>query len=142
MVTFPPFIGFLLAIFTSQLEFSFLVKNVLQRLGDTLAPLALFSVGIQFKNANFGSIQRELYLGLFLKMILAPLFIFTLYLCLVKNMSIVAKVSVFEAAMPPMITGGIVAMENNLEPELASMMVAVGIIISTITLPIWKYVLS
>ncbi len=119
-----------------------MVKNVLQRLGDTLAPLALFSVGIQFKNANFGSIQRELYLGLFLKMILAPLFIFTLYLCLVKNMSIVAKVSVFEAAMPPMITGGIVAMENNLEPELASMMVAVGIIISTITLPIWKYVLS
>lgn len=139
---FPPFISFFVAVMFSGIEIPFILKSGLQRLGDTLAPLALFSVGIQFRNSKLGGIQKELYLGLFLKMILAPLFISGIYFYIFQNTSIVARVSIFEAAMPPMITGGIVAMENNLEPELASMMVAVGILLSSITLPLWKLFLS
>jgi predicted permease len=41
-----------------------------------------------------------------------------------------------------MITGGIVAIENDLNPSLASMMIAIGVLFSVISLPIWKYILG
>ena len=75
-------------------------------------------------------------------MILAPLVIFLFYILILKNNSMYGKISVFEAAMPPMITGGIVAADNDLAPELASMMIAMGVLLSIITLPIWKYLLT
>ena len=70
-------------------------------------------------------------------MIFAPLFILFLYMVLLNNTSMYSKISIFEAAMPPMITGGIVAIENDLNPELASAMIAIGVLVSGLTLPIW-----
>ena len=51
------------------------------------------------------------------------------------------KVTVLETAMAPMITGSIVAISNNLEPKLASLMVGVGIPLSFFTLAIWYGIL-
>jgi predicted permease len=45
----------------------------------------------------------------------------------------------FEAAMPPMITAAIVATEHDLDPALANVMVAVGIILSFLTLSAWWF---
>ncbi|MBK8398507.1 MAG: AEC family transporter [Leptospiraceae bacterium] len=137
IITFPPFISFIVAILLSNISFPSQAKSVLQRLGDTLAPLALFSVGFQFKLTGISRIKKELFLGLGVKMIFAPLFILFLYMVLLNNTSMYSKISIFEAAMPPMITGGIVAIENDLNPELASAMIAIGVLVSGLTLPIW-----
>ncbi len=142
VVTFPPFISFIVALFASNIDISARAETILSRLGDALAPLALFSVGFQFKIGNFNSHRKELFIGLFLKMLLAPLFIFSFYILILKDTSMISKISIFEAAMPPMITGGIIAAENDLAPELASMMIAVGVLFSVITLPIWKMLLD
>lgn len=142
IITFPPFIAFVISLSVANIELPMILVKVLSRLGDTLAPLALFSVGFQFSIGNFKHYKKELILGLVLKMVLAPLFIFIFYIMILKNNSMLAKISVFEAAMPPMITGGIVAADNDLAPELASMMIAMGVLFSVITLPIWKYLLT
>ncbi|HNE83258.1 MAG TPA: AEC family transporter, partial [bacterium] len=49
---------------------------------------------------------------------------------------------IFEAAMPPMITAAILATEHDLRPELASLMVGIGIIVSMFTLPFWWVLLT
>ncbi len=142
ILSFPPFISFILAICLSNTPFNAHITSGLSRLGDTLAPLALFSVGFQFTLTGIHAIKKKLILGLVLKMVLAPLVIFSFYILLLKNISMAAKISVFEAAMPPMITGGIVAIENDLNPSLASMMIAIGVLFAAISLPIWNYILS
>jgi predicted permease len=49
------------------------------------------------------------------------------------------QVTLFEAAMPSMITAAIVATEHDLDPPLANLMVAVGLILSFFTLSAWWY---
>jgi hypothetical protein len=54
----------------------------------------------------------------------------------------VLSVTVFEAAMGPMIGASIVAMDHELDPPLVTLMVGLGIPLSFITLPVWWQVLS
>jgi predicted permease len=49
------------------------------------------------------------------------------------------RVSVIEAAMPPMIGAGIVAVQANLAPRLVSMMVGVGIPLGRATATGWHW---
>jgi predicted permease len=50
-------------------------------------------------------------------------------------------VVVAEAAMAPMITGALLAMEHGLEPRLASAMVGLGVPLSLVTVPLWAWAL-
>jgi len=54
----------------------------------------------------------------------------------------VLSVTVFEAAMAPMIGASIVAMDHELDSPLVTLMVGVGIPLSFLTLPAWWYLLS
>ena len=45
--------------------------------------------------------------------------------------------TVFEAAMGPMIGASIVALDQELDPPLLTLMVGVGISLSFLTLPVW-----
>jgi predicted permease len=51
-------------------------------------------------------------------------------------------VTLFEAAMPPMIAASIIAQEHDLDPNLATLMVAVGLPLSFLTLSGWWWVLQ
>jgi predicted permease len=53
----------------------------------------------------------------------------------------VIQVTLFEAAMPPMITAGIIASEHDLDPQLANLMVAVGLLLSFLTLTGWWWMM-
>ena len=54
----------------------------------------------------------------------------------------VTQVTVFEAAMAPMIGSSIVAMDHDLDPPLVTLMLGVGIPLSFLTLPVWWYLLT
>lgn len=142
ILLFPPFQAFILAIFINSLTYPDWLTPLLKRLGDTLAPLALFSVGFQFDPKSIRNNKSALFLGLSYKMVLAPALIYLLYFIVLGNESLPIKISVFEAAMPPMITAGIVASEHNLEPELASTLIATGILISFPSLFLWQSLLQ
>ncbi|MDK2921416.1 MAG: malate permease [Desulfonauticus sp.] len=51
------------------------------------------------------------------------------------------QVSIFEAAMPPMVSAGALAIIAGLAPELVSALIAVGIFLSFITLPLFYQLL-
>ncbi|MDO8313404.1 MAG: AEC family transporter [Sideroxyarcus sp.] len=142
IVQFPPFISLLIALLLIPVEYADWVTVLLKRLGDTLAPLALLSVGMQLRLGHVAEHKRNLALGLSFKLILAPLIIYLLYVQLLGAHGQAIQVTLFEAAMPPMITAAIVASEHELNPPLANLMVAVGLLLSFVTLSGWWLLLA
>jgi predicted permease len=82
---------------------------------------------------------KELTYGLFYKLIAAPAVIFILYFYLFNLRGLTFQVSVIETAMPPMVMGSVLAVQFNLNPKLANLMVGIGIPLSAITLTIWNW---
>jgi len=139
---FPPFISLLLALALLPVAYPEWLTAVLGRLGGTLAPLALFSVGFAFRPGHLGRNGRSLALGLGFKLVLAPLVLSLFYLGVVGMRGLPAEVMLFEAAMPPMITAGIIAAEHDIDPPLAGLMVALGVLLSFLTLGAWHLLLG
>lgn len=141
IANFPPFIALLIALLLIPTHYPEWFTLVLKRLSDTLAPLALVSVGYQLRLGHLAGNGRNLAIGLGFKMVLAPFLIFLLYVPLLGAHGQAIQVTLFEAAMPPMITAAILATEHELDPHLATLMVAVGMICSFATLGIWWFAL-
>ena len=142
IVRFPPFIAMVVALLLLPVEYPEWLSAVLKRLGDTLAPLALLSVGLQLRLGHLWGNCCSLAFGLGFKLLLAPLVFYLLYVQVLGAHGLAIQVTLFEAAMPPMITAAILAQERNLDPELATLMVAVGLPLSFITLTGWWWVLQ
>jgi malate permease and related proteins len=141
IVQFPPFLMFVAAIIMNLagLHFGEMAKDVLGRLGSTVTPIALISVGMQLNFSRRSAYWRHLGLGLTYKLVLAPALVYGLYVGVLGGSGLVVQVSVMEAAMAPMITASIVASSYGLKPRLANMMIGYGIPLSFITLYFWYW---
>ncbi len=142
ILTFPPFISIIAAFILLPVNYSPILISVLERLGNTLAPIALLSVGFQLRLTHFNRHKKDIAIGLIFKLILAPVLLYLFYFLLTKDRGLNFDVTIFEAAMPPMITASIIATEYKLNKELAAMLVGLGIIISFVTLTGWWFVLK
>ncbi|MGB4600570.1 MAG: AEC family transporter [Trichlorobacter sp.] len=138
---FPPFQALILAIILRPVPFPEWTVTILRKLADTITPLALASVGFQLQFTSLKGLRTRLALGLGYKLLAGPLLIAGLYLGLLGLRGTPIQVTVFEAAMAPMITAGIVAMDHDLDPPLVTMMLGIGIPLSFATLPVWAMLL-
>lgn len=127
---FPPTQALVLAFVLRPWEYPDWAEVILQKLGDTLTPLALVSVGLQLSLKEVKGKLSLLGIALTQKLILAPLFIYVLYFLVIGIRGESARVIVFEAGMAPMITSSIVAIENDLKPELVALILSIGILVS------------
>jgi predicted permease len=141
VLLFPPFQAVVLALLLRPIHFSPVAETVLQRLGDTLTPLALASVGFQLRLSHLRGKVPALGLGLFYKLALGPALIALLYPGLLGGEGPTLQVTLFEAAMAPMISAGIVAADHDLDPPLVTLMLGIGIPLSFLTLPVWFWLL-
>lgn len=141
---FPPFVAFVLALLLnlSGLHFSDELKEVFQRLGSTVSPIALVSVGLQLRLERRSKHWGFLALGLTFQLFLAPLLILAIYYWGLGVRGELVQVCIVEAAMAPMITASIVAASYGLKPRLANMMIGFGIPLSFITLAFWYWVVQ
>ena len=141
VIFFPPFIALVIAVLLIPLDYPAWFSGLLHRLGDTLAPLALFSVGYQLNPVHLKGNTLNLCLGLGFKLLIAPLLVWLLYIRFLGLEGLPIQVTVFEAAMPPMIMGGIIATEHGINPPLANLMVVAGVVLCFLTLPLWWMIL-
>lgn len=133
---FPPFLAFIAALILPRWVSFSGISSLLDVLAGTVIPLALFSVGMQLRVANFKSDARALSIGLIYKLLVAPALVL-LIAPVLDFKGIVAQVSVFEAAMAPMITASIIAVEYDLNPKLANLMAGIGIPLSFVSTLAW-----
>lgn len=138
---FPPFIAFALAciINLAGWQFSEELQSVFGKMGATVTPLALVSVGLQLKIRKKSAHWKFLGLGLLYKLALAPALLLLLYVVVLGGSGQVVQVSIIEAAMAPMITGAIIASTHGLKPKLSSMMIGIGIPLSFLTIAAWYF---
>ncbi len=150
ILTFPPFIALILAVLwyvlfgVSDPHGLDAIVPSFDKVAATLVPLAVFSVGYQLQ-VDISVFKRRwfpLITGLTFRLILLPAFFATLYLKVLGGSDLITHVTVLESAMATMITAAVVANEFNLDSELTNLMVGVGIPLSLLTVPLWKYFLG
>ena len=134
---FAPFQAFVLALLLMPLDYPTWLDELLKRLGATLVPIALVSVGYQLQLSLVQGRALALTVGLLFKLVIAPTLILLLFVRWLTGDRQVLDVTVFEAAMAPMIGASIVAIDHELDPPLVTLMVGLGIPLSFVTLPVW-----
>jgi len=141
VLLFPPFQALMLALILRPVPFPDWFILVLRKLADTVTPLALVSVGFQLRMNSLTGIKLPLAAGLGYKLLLGPGLLALFYLGVLGLHGPTIQVTLFEAAMGPMITAGIVAIDHDLDPPLVTMLLGIGIPLSFATLPVWAMVL-
>lgn len=142
VVTFPPLIAVITAMALMDVPYPTWATDVLTRLGGTLAPLALVSVGLQLRLDALRGNRTPLALGLSYKLIAAPALLGVLYFSLVGLSDDNMRVTLLELAMGPQIGGAIVASQYGLNPALVTLMVGAGTLLAFMTAPCWWELLS
>lgn len=144
LATFPPFIAFVLALGLHSVAFPNALTLLLDKLALLVVPLALLSVGwqLRFDRSALSADGGKLALGLAVRLLIAPAVVFLLLSRGLAQSGRAAHVTIAEAAMAPMITGALLAVESGLSPRLASLMVGVGVPLSLVTVPAWVWALS
>src|SRR5574337_304227 len=141
IVTFPAFIALVVGIVAGLCGgWPELIEGVFAPVGATLTPLALFSVGLQFR---FHPGQRQLGAaswGLGWKLLLAPLLCWAVGTAAGVD-GLVLTVGVLQAAMAPMVSAAILADEYELDPALANTVLGAGIVLSLLTVPLADYLM-
>lgn len=131
---FPPFVALVIALLLRPFPYPPWLTLVLERFGAMVTPLALFSVGFQLELRGLRERVTPLGAGLLYKLVLAPALAAAVLAWLAPVRSPVWAVTVLQAGMPPMVTGGIIASQHELDPPLAAAMVGLGLVVSALTL--------
>ncbi|MET0658901.1 MAG: AEC family transporter [Steroidobacteraceae bacterium] len=136
VLLFPPFLSLIVGAAVAVMGgWPAALDGIFDRVGATLVPLALFSVGLQFQ-LHLGRQQLPaIGLGLSWKLLLAPAIVWGAG-SLIGVGGPVLTIAVLESAMAPMISAAILASQNDLEPPLANTVLGVGILLAFITVPI------
>jgi predicted permease len=132
VLTFPPFLSLVVALFLIGVEFNPIISKVLSSFASTIVPIALVAVGLQLQLKLPREEIKPFSVALIVKLIIAPLIAFVI--CKIFAWDNQASiVSIMEAGMAPMITAGAIASMAGLAPRLSSAIVGYGIIISFLT---------
>lgn len=142
IVTFPPFIAILVAFSTNHLERPEWLTQTIDALAGTLTPLALAAVGYALRLDRLAGRLAALCIGLGYRLVVAPLAIMLMYLALQQAGDPVAKIAMLEMAMPPMLGASIIAIDNDLEPDLVALLIGIGVPLSMVTAWGWWSVIA
>ena len=135
VATFPPFLALVLALTLRGVAYPAVVGDFLAALAATLVPVVMIAVGFQLSLRIRRQEAGPLALGLAGKLVAAPAL--ALLACRLFGLDGEAvRVAVFESGMPPMVSGGALAILAGLAPSLAAALVGLGILASFVTLPL------
>lgn len=136
VLRFPPLWALLLGFTVMPADPPAWIAGGLQRLAEALLPLAMLAIGLSVRLTLPREELAPLAAGLGLKLAVMP----ALALLLVPWLGLsgdMARTTVLESAMPPMVTAGALAIAHNLAPRLAAAMVGYGLLLSLLSLPWW-----
>lgn len=133
---FPPFLGCLAALLLPRFIDLSPAEPLFDKLAATVGPLALFSMGLQLKFSGWQKNLKYISVVLLYKLLIAPLLVLCVAL-LLHIKGTVAQTSIFEAAMPTVLTAGVIADEYHLNPTLSNQIIGIGIILSFVTTAMW-----
>lgn len=141
VLTFPPFIALIVAVFIPLENIMSWASVPLSLIGQALMPAALFVLGVQFQPKLLPEHKIPLFSAIVLKMIVAPMLALLIVVSLGSNADVRAA-SVFEAAMPSMITPGLLAIHAGIAPRFVATLLGYSTVFAFISLPLIAWLLT
>ena len=140
IVTFPSFIALALGLLLRDTEYTPLATQLIDNLAATLVPVVMVAVGfaltVKFSKAEVSPLLSALAIKLVMMPALAALLWYGL-----GYSGAAVNISIFQAAMPPMISAGAIAIMAGLAPRLVSGIIGLGILAGLLTLPLVSWLL-
>lgn len=144
LLTFPPFLGCITALILSRicnLSDGTLAYEFFDKLAATVGPLALFSVGLQLKFNGWKKEISQITMTQLYKLLVAPLWVALIALAIGLKGDI-AKITIFEAAMPTLVTSSIISEQFRLNTRLINLIIGISIILGFFTAFLWFEILE
>jgi predicted permease len=141
LVRFGPFLALLASLVFRVIELPEDVYPVLNAIGKTVAPVAMCALGLRFTLSVSRSVQVPALFGLVTKMAVLPGLVYVVAVLVGSPHDLAWSTSILQAAAPPMVTAGVVAVGAGLSAELVAFMVGVGTLVSFVSLPLLSLVL-
>lgn len=116
--------------------------NLLKTLSMTVIPIILFSVGLNLKFLHIGKDLKLLTVNMLVKLFASSLILLLILLILKIDLTLPYKVVILQLAIPPMVLASIYLIDADFEKDFAVSSVAIGIILSFLTVPIWYFLLN
>jgi malate permease and related proteins len=135
VLLFPPFLALVVGIIVGLLGgWHPIAQGFVARIGATLTPVALFSIGLNFTLKMNRERLGAASLALGWKLAVAPVMIFALG-TLVGSEGLVLAVAVLQAGMAPMASVPILCQQYGLDTEVANAALGAGLAISLFSVP-------
>ena len=138
---FGPFLALLASLVFRIIDLPADVYPILNGIGKTVAPVAMCALGLRFTLSVSRSVQVPALLGLISKMAVLPALVFAVSVVVGSPQDLAWSTSILQAAAPPMVTAGVVAVGAGLSAELVAFMVGVGTLVAFVSLPLLSLVL-
>ena len=138
----PPLVAIVVAIYFHGVEFPPLVEMILEKFQATLIPLVTAIVGMKLQFRSLHYFWKETLVALGIKMFLAPLVLLVVLYFTFGLSADWVKVTFLESAMPPMTMGVVFAIRGGLNKELAINALALGILVSFVSIGLWNMLIS
>ncbi|MEM7081409.1 MAG: AEC family transporter [Pseudomonadota bacterium] len=141
VITFVPFPVLMVAIFLMDATtLPAIVVGPLSVLGSLMGPLAAFIVGFALRFRVPQSLRLPLSIGVLTRLILAPLLVYGVARTLDVSAPAMTA-SVMQAAMPSMITAGLIGIKAGFSERLIVAMLSVTTVLSVLTVLLWQSIL-
>jgi len=141
ILLFPAFLAMLLGLALKGSSYPAFMELLLDSLAATLVPVVMIAVGFQLRLKLDSGQTAPLVLALGFKLLLMPALALGL-LWVLQPQPLLTQVVVLQAAMPPMITAGTLAIGAALAPRFVAALVGLGLLGSFVTLPLWYWLLA
>ena len=133
---FVPFLAVLASIPLRALDIPDIGDDVLNALGRTVAPVAMGALGLRFTLRVSAHVAGPALLCLALKMLAMPGAVYIVATIAGSTHDLAWSASIMQAAAPPMVTAGVVAVSAGLSEELVVFMVGVGTLVAFVSIPL------
>jgi len=133
---FGPFLALLASLVFRVINLPVDVYPVLDVVGKTVAPVAMCALGLRFTLNVSRSVQVPALFGLITKMAVLPGLVYAMSVLIGSPHDLAWSTSILQAAAPPMVSAGVVAVGAGLSAELVAFMVGVSTLVSFVSLPL------
>ncbi len=138
----PPLIAIAVAIYFHGSQFPPYLEGILDKLQATLIPLVTIIVGMKLELKALVNYFRENVIALSIKMFLVPFILLGIMHIFFDMSQIWAKVTFLEIAMPPMTMATVYAIKGGLNKTIAINTLALGILVSFLSIVTWNMMIG
>ncbi|MFT6028729.1 MAG: putative permease [Oleiphilaceae bacterium] len=141
IVTFPSFVALILGLGLRGVSLPDFANSLINGLSLSLVPVVMVAVGFQLSFRFSRTEMGPMITALSIKLMLMPAVAWLLWYTIGES-GLAVDISIFQAAMPPMISAGAIAIMAGLAPRLVSGVIGFGVLLALVTLPIVAWLLG